>query len=458
MKLLVELPVDREKTGRLSVADERGRTILGPFAVAGRASSALAAANRNPVRDPRFRFGDTPTGDFEVRQTLKSGTGTLFPSAEFGAHGVIVLEGVAGDAATAEANGRFHFLIQGGKFSAQERLRATAGSLRLANDDMRALATLLRKHDDVVCEIRERANATSSRVDDDAAIDYQDPVSLGSPVQVALSGRSLSRREAMLSGSAGAITFGLAVTFVGIQAVTPARAYTRLAYGGDHTTYGPGDERQTPGGINPITADGAQPVGGAGVQQGPADTPPPPNPTPPPQVYVPPPAPTPTYTAPPSPPPPPPPPPPPRASAPVYSPPPEPTYTPPPSPPPSYTPPPSPPPATTAPAQLAPSAPTAPVTPPPPPVTSTTPPVTTTPATTPATTVLTKAQAKKNLDAAYLALETKRKNLNSLIAQQKASKTPASFDAQIATAKHDVALASQDFTKAKSASDALAKK
>jgi hypothetical protein len=255
------------------------------------------------------------------------------------------------------------------------------------------------------------------------------------------------------------MTFGLSVTFVGLDAVTPARAYTRLAYGGNHTTYGPGDERQTPGGINPITGDGGQPIGGAGVHQGPADTPPPPNPTPPPpppQTYVPPP---PTYSSPPPPPPPTysPPPPPPRAAAPSYSPPPPPApeYSAPPSPPPSYTPPPvSPPPATSSPTPLAPAT---PPTPPPAPA-NVSPAIPTAPTTPPV--ALTKALAKKNLDAAYLTLEAKRKSLNDLVAKRKASKAPteqSSLDAQIAAAKHDVALAGQDFTKAKQASDALKK-
>jgi hypothetical protein len=453
IRLQVELPVDRDKSGRLIVIDERDRTVLGPFAVAGRSSSKLASANKNPARDPRFRFGDTPTGDYEVRHILKSGKGTLFPAAEFGPHSVVVLEGVSGDAATAEANGRFHFLIQGGKTSASDRLRATAGSLRLANDDLRALVALLRQDDgQVTCNIRERAgNVAASSVDDDSAVDYQDPMALGAALQVALSGRSLSRREAILSGSAGAMTFGLSVTFVGVEAIAPARAYTRLAYGGNGTTYGPGDERQTPSEPSPITGSGGQPIGGAGIQQGPADTPPPPNPTPAAPAYVPPPPPPePTYTPPPRPtytPSPPPPPPPPRV------------YSPPPSPPPSYTPPTPPPPATTAPAQLAPATPPAPVTTPSAPVTPTPPPATTSPASVP-TAALTKAQAKKNLDAAYLAIGAKRKAMNALIAQRKATKDPAqqkALDAQIATAKHEVALAGQDFTKAKQAFDSIKK-
>jgi hypothetical protein len=581
MRLLVELPVDREKCGRLSAVDTRGRTVLGPFAVAGRASSKLAAANRNPNRDPRFRFGDTPTGEYEVRQVLKSGKGTLFPAAEFGPHSVIVLEGVSGDAATAEANGRFHFLIQGGKTSANDRLRATAGSLRLANDDLRSLVALLRKHEDATCSIDERAaSAAAARVDDDPALDHQDPVSLGSPVQVALSGRSLSRREAMLSGSAGAMSFGLSVTFVGIRTATPARAYTRLAYGegaapangamqqlenatgGNQTTgqtfdngagptdatpqggsqepptppaapaepqpapepqqpeppppeppppepapepapapepepapqpeppppepepqpqpapapepapepppppqgstqsgptysaptqapttYGPGDERQTPGGVNTIDGSGGQPISGAGVTQGPSDTPPPPNPTPASPRYVP------------------------NTSAPSYSSSPPSSSSPPPPPapsapsgaprslaprstPPSYSAPPS--------SYAAPSSPTPPTssttspTPPSPAPVSSSPP----PPAPSATGALTRAQAKKNLDAAYLALGAKRKAMNALIAQRKATKDPAqqkALDAQIAAAKHEVALAGQVFTGAKQAFDSIKK-
>src|SRR5258708_2695226 len=147
---------DRDKAGSLSLGDEAGRTVSGPCSVAGRASSTLARASRNPKRDALLRYGDTPIGSYRVREILKSGKGTRFSTAEFGSLGVIVLEGISGDAAIAESNGRFHFLIQGGKLAKSGQLRSPAGSLRIANADMRRLIAVLRKNANTACEIVAR--------------------------------------------------------------------------------------------------------------------------------------------------------------------------------------------------------------------------------------------------------------------------------------------------------------
>jgi hypothetical protein len=230
-RVRVELHVDRNRSGSLNVLDEDGRTVMGPFAVAGRASDALADANGNAGRDPNFLYGDTPTGVYRVTQVLGSGSGTTFPAAEFGPHGVIVLEGVSGKGAIAEANGRFHLLIQAGRLAPSGELRATAGALRLANDDIRKLAGLLRDHSRLSCEVGESvAAADMGRVFDDGSCTLCDPQPLGAQA-LTVANPSLSRREALLSGGAGAMTFGFSVTFVGLEGVSPARAYTRLAYG-----------------------------------------------------------------------------------------------------------------------------------------------------------------------------------------------------------------------------------
>ena len=207
IRVRVELHVDRDNCGKLSVTDARGRTVLGPFPVAARASDALARSNGNLKRECRLRYGDTPTGGYVVREILKSGAGTRFSAAKFGPHSVVVLEGVSADAAIAEANGRFHFLIQGGKPAKGGQLRSTAGALRLANDDLRRLVGLLRKQSRVECEISEHAGAASgATVFDDGTCEYQDPLPLAAGSLTAATA-SLSRRDALLSGSAGAMAF-----------------------------------------------------------------------------------------------------------------------------------------------------------------------------------------------------------------------------------------------------------
>lgn len=216
--LSVRLPRDRDRCGALTLYDARGRKICGPFAVAGRASDVLAAANGNVRRDPRLRFGDTPTGAYRIREVLGTGKGTPFDRAQFGPHGIVVLEGVSGDAALAEANGRFHILIVGGKRSGDGRLRSTAGSLRLSDDHQMSLIAALRKLRDVRCEVEEDPSIKSGqRILVDAASQDQDPQSLHGR-RGATATRSINRE--LLSGAAGAM---MSVAFVALPS-TPARA------------------------------------------------------------------------------------------------------------------------------------------------------------------------------------------------------------------------------------------
>jgi hypothetical protein len=231
IRVLVELGADRNRPGTLTVIDGRGLKLVGPFPVAGRASDSLAAARGNPRRDSILRYGDTPTGTYRFCRIAKSGNGTRFGAAQFGPHGVVVLEGAAGAAAIAEANGRFHILVEGGKPGPSGALRSTAGALRLANEHQRALVALLRKADSVTFEIVESKQAqTKGRVVDDGKCADSDP-----PFATADSDSGfplpLSRRDALRTGgAAGAVALGLSVTFVGFESTTPARAYTKLAY------------------------------------------------------------------------------------------------------------------------------------------------------------------------------------------------------------------------------------
>jgi hypothetical protein len=252
--LLVKLPRDRDRCGQLSLYDMRGRKICGPYPVAGRASDVLAAANANVLRNPVLRFGDTPTGAYRVRQILASGRGTPLDAAQFGDSGIVVLEGIAGDAALAEANGRFHILIIGGKRSKDGSLRSTAGSLRLSDDHQKMLIAALRKLEDVDCTVEEEITTKSrQRVFVDPDCQQQDPQNVH--LKRGPTSRSINR-ELLLSGAAGAM---MSVAFVALPP-SPARAaqspaaaslqttrdevkflppkslptqgYTRLAYGG----------------------------------------------------------------------------------------------------------------------------------------------------------------------------------------------------------------------------------
>jgi hypothetical protein len=217
--LSVKLPRDRDRCGTLTLYDGRARRICGPFAVAGRASDTLAAANGNTLRNPLLRFGDTPSGSYRVREILGSGRGTLFDAAQFGPHGIVALEGVSGDAALAEANGRFHILIVGGKRSSEGNLRSTAGSLRLSDEHQKALIAALRELHDVSCDVDEDPSIKSrQRVFIDPACQHQDPHNLHVK-RASTASRSINR-ELLLGGAAGAM---MSVAFVALPS-TPARA------------------------------------------------------------------------------------------------------------------------------------------------------------------------------------------------------------------------------------------
>ncbi len=150
--IVVELPAERSYAGALSVRDDSGKVVAGPFPVCGRASDKPAAMHGNPNRSALLCYGDTPLGDYRILETSDSGEGTSYPAETYGPHGVLILRPVAGEAALSEANGRFFLLIQGGSAA---RLRPTNGSLRLFDEDQRALLSIVRKLGAILCSCYE---------------------------------------------------------------------------------------------------------------------------------------------------------------------------------------------------------------------------------------------------------------------------------------------------------------
>ena len=226
IRLVIEFSPSRDLCGALTLIDNRGRRICGPWPVAGRATDSLAEAHGNPRRNPVLRYGDTPTGSYRVRQNLKSGSGTPFRTVEFGPHGVILIEGVSGDAAIAEANGRFHLLIIGGKLANTGDLRSTAGALRLANEHQRALVRSLGQLSDVQCDVIERSGVPKmGRVCVDALCREEDPPFIVAEQILAARRPARDVLRAGASGATSALFFGLSVSFVAIDGI-PAHAST----------------------------------------------------------------------------------------------------------------------------------------------------------------------------------------------------------------------------------------
>jgi hypothetical protein len=162
-KLIVTLPVNRDFEGMLRLEDQNGRLVAGPFAVCGRADGEAAGRHGNSSRHTLLPFGDTPLGRYRIAGILPTGRRTNLSGERFGPYGVVLLKPTAGDAALADANGRFHTAIHGGKLGLGRRLRPTNGSLRLADKDQRRLVRALRKGQSCLCDCVTTAEPVTGR-------------------------------------------------------------------------------------------------------------------------------------------------------------------------------------------------------------------------------------------------------------------------------------------------------
>jgi hypothetical protein len=134
----VVLQADRTRPGNLFVLDDRGSVMSGPWPALGKAHSKLAAKYGNPKCDPMLRYGDTPTGSYQVTDILPA---RVDPKGIeiFGKQRVIRLRPVSGLAGMADANGRTAMLIHGGA----DETAPTDGSIRVPDEAMAALLALL---------------------------------------------------------------------------------------------------------------------------------------------------------------------------------------------------------------------------------------------------------------------------------------------------------------------------
>lgn len=217
-RLIVELPSDRSRSGCVELFDDNEDSLCGPFVIAGLASSALAARHGNPARNPILPYGDTPTGNYRVRGRVRSGSGTPLPKREYGPHGILVLEGLTGDAALADANGRFSFAIHGGELTGDGWLCSTAGSLRMRDVDLKVLISVVERLHVRACEVIEFEGAGDQPVVDGAcAASDPAPVGLASS-QSALKSSSVPRPATAI------LAMGATFAFQGAVAAAPARA------------------------------------------------------------------------------------------------------------------------------------------------------------------------------------------------------------------------------------------
>ena len=182
-RLIIRLSKNRDRYGTLSLHDSAGGVVEGPFPAIGRASSVLAIRAGNPDRLPTRPFGDTPLGTYRLRR-LEAAPSSPKGLASHGPHGRLILAPVSGDAALADAAGRFEFAIQGGRLGPGGALRSTDGAIRVHDTTIWILHDALRGREGLSCEI-VRAGPETAAVDsdddeiwvydDDGAIDWTGP-------------------------------------------------------------------------------------------------------------------------------------------------------------------------------------------------------------------------------------------------------------------------------------------
>lgn len=219
LRILVRLAPERRRCGTLAVFDDAGTPVYAPFAVAGLASTQAAQAHGNPSRNPLLPYGDTPKGTYRASPLLP---GEFPASPELGNVGAILLEPVGGDAALAEANGRFRLLIHGGASGSGGGLRASAGSLRVSDEALAILLALLVNDRPALCGVFEHEDECGEAVEDyDCKL--SDPPALVPVRQDGVSRRSLLMRSGL--GLAAFVASGVFFTS------TVGKGYAQTAYG-----------------------------------------------------------------------------------------------------------------------------------------------------------------------------------------------------------------------------------
>lgn len=153
--LKVAVPRGRQGCGTLLAFDRDGKELLGgPIVVGARADEVLARRHGNPARDMMQPYGDPACGTYLLVAADRLAGGPEQMRDELG-ECQLLFEPSEGDAAKAEAAGRLLLALHGGRLGADNRLRPTAGGLRVSNRDLEALLRVLSSEKDWRLELRE---------------------------------------------------------------------------------------------------------------------------------------------------------------------------------------------------------------------------------------------------------------------------------------------------------------
>lgn len=135
--IVVLLPHDRDRVGTLTLYDDSGRIIAGPFTALGLADKKDAERHNNIERDALKQYGNTPLGEYSVAGFLPYKDQD--DRTRHGPNGKIVLQASSGQALEADRQGNRKYLeIHGGTLRGYQ-LRPTNGCIRVSDDDMKQL-------------------------------------------------------------------------------------------------------------------------------------------------------------------------------------------------------------------------------------------------------------------------------------------------------------------------------
>lgn len=155
--LIVTVPPGRQSCGGLAAVDSGGRDLLGgSLSVAARADDVLARGHGNPSRDAARPYGDPACGTY-LLIAIDALAGAPESLREEIGHYQLLFEPSEGDAARAESGGRLMLALHGGRLGSDNRLRATAGGLRVSNGDLETLRRALSSEGEWRLEVREEA-------------------------------------------------------------------------------------------------------------------------------------------------------------------------------------------------------------------------------------------------------------------------------------------------------------
>jgi|GEM_PF-6475755 len=157
IKIEIQLSSHANQTGTVSVLDETGRAVLGPFPAAGRLRNEEPdPLQEAPSAGQKSESEGLRPGDYIVLQVHPMAGASLSDIRKFGRFGLIALAPLdfSGAEAGRDPSGYVTTYIHGGATANEGGSSATSDSLRMSDRDLHRLVTLLEPYSRVKVSIR----------------------------------------------------------------------------------------------------------------------------------------------------------------------------------------------------------------------------------------------------------------------------------------------------------------